>query len=43
MSSRPIYLDSHATTPVDERVLAAMLPFFTEHLGLVQVLLYTQL
>ncbi|KAB8333407.1 aminotransferase class V-fold PLP-dependent enzyme [Scytonema tolypothrichoides VB-61278] len=33
MSSRPIYLDSHATTPVDERVLAAMLPFFTEHFG----------
>lgn len=33
MSSRPIYLDSHATTPVDERVLAVMLPFFTEHFG----------
>ncbi len=30
---RPIYLDCHATTPVDERVLAAMLPFFTEHFG----------
>ena len=30
---RPIYLDCHATTPVDERVLAAMLPYFTEHFG----------
>jgi cysteine desulfurase len=29
----PIYLDCHATTPVDERVLAAMLPFFTERFG----------
>ena len=33
MSLRPIYLDCQATTPVDERVLAAMLPFFTEHFG----------
>jgi len=33
MSVRPIYLDSHATTPVDERVLAAMLPYFTQHFG----------
>ncbi|MEI2580266.1 IscS subfamily cysteine desulfurase [Scytonema sp. PRP1] len=33
MSQRPIYLDCQATTPVDERVLAAMLPFFTEHFG----------
>ncbi len=28
-----IYLDYNATTPVDERVLADMLPFFTEHFG----------
>ncbi len=33
MSHRPIYLDNHATTPVDERVLAAMLPYFKEHFG----------
>ncbi len=30
---RPIYLDCHATTPVDERVLAAMMPYFTEYFG----------
>ncbi|RCJ31290.1 cysteine desulfurase IscS [Nostoc minutum NIES-26] len=33
MSTRPIYLDCHATTPVDERVVAAMLPYFTERFG----------
>lgn len=33
MSQRPIYLDCHATTPVDRRVLEAMLPYFTEHFG----------
>lgn len=33
MSYRPIYLDCHATTPVDKRVLEAMLPYFTEHFG----------
>ena len=33
MFIRPIYLDCHATTAVDERVLAAMLPYFTENFG----------
>jgi cysteine desulfurase len=29
----PIYMDYHATTPVDPRVLEAMLPFFREEFG----------
>ncbi len=29
----PIYMDNNATTPVDPRVLTAMLPFFTDHFG----------
>ncbi|MGK7921108.1 MAG: IscS subfamily cysteine desulfurase [Trichodesmium sp.] len=33
MLKRPIYLDCNATTPVDQRVLKTMLPYFTEYFG----------
>ena len=29
----PIYMDYNATTPLDKRVLDAMMPYFTEHFG----------
>ena len=33
MPRLPVYLDYHATTPVDRRVLERMLPYFTEAFG----------
>ena len=29
----PLYMDNHATTPLDPRVLEAMMPFFTGKFG----------
>ena len=33
LSRHPVYMDHHATTPLDQRVLDAMLPYFTEDFG----------
>ena len=33
MVKLPIYMDNHATTPTDRRVLEAILPYFTEKFG----------
>lgn len=33
MIKTPIYMDYQATTPLDPRVLEAMMPYFTEHFG----------
>lgn len=33
LSRYPVYMDHHATTPVDPRVLDAMLPYFTQAIG----------
>ena len=30
---QPVYLDNNATTRMEPEVLAAMLPYFTEHFG----------
>jgi cysteine desulfurase len=32
-TKRTVYLDCHATTPVDKRVVAEMVPYYTEHWG----------
>ena len=38
----PIYMDNNATTPVDPRVLSAMLPWFSENFGNPSSITYSQ-
>lgn len=33
MLQRPVYMDYNATTPCDDRVVAAMMPYFSRHFG----------
>src|SRR5207248_10736844 len=33
MVKLPIYMDNHATTPLDPRVLVAMMPYLTDRFG----------
>src|SRR5881227_2608877 len=33
MVKLPIYMDNHATTPLDPRALDAMMPYLTDHFG----------
>jgi len=33
MVKLPIYMDNHATTPLDPRVLDAMMPYLTDRFG----------
>jgi cysteine desulfurase len=33
MLQLPVYMDNHATTPCDPRVVEAMLPYFSQHYG----------
>ena len=33
MNKKPIYMDNHATTPCDPRVVEAMLPYLSDHFG----------